>query len=635
VRIALIGQPNVGKSVVFGRLTGIGIVSSNYPGTTVEFQEGKVRRGGQEFIFTDLPGIYSLSGDSDDEIVATRLLAETDPDRVVVIADASRLEQGLVLIFQLIEMGFRVVVSLNMMDVARKRCDIDITKLEEILRVPVIPTVAITGEGIEDLLDTLATTEVSLSPFKVRYDRHIETILEDLGSKLDSKSLRFPARGATLKLLEGNRFFVEQFPPGFLEEAEEKAHDFEAEHGEGIEVHINRDRYGEAGRVAGQVVSNQVRPRRRAELISDLTLRPLTGIPILLAVLMGVFLTIVFLGGLLESVLLSGYGALTSGFFTQLGALIGGNIGSAIASGIDLSFQAILSIVIPYIIVFYLILGILEDSGYLPRIIVLLDGIMRRIGLNGRAIIPMVVGMGCNVPAILATRVMESRRERLMVAVVTIMAIPCSAQTAVIIGTVGRFAGLGYAALVYIVLLAILLLLGKLLHHIMRYEPSSLAIEIPDLVLPRPRNVLWKTWFRAKDFFVVAFPILLVGSLVLELLMKFGVLATLVGPLAPFTVGFLGLPAIIIVALIFGILRKEMSLQLLVVLFGTATLSDVLSPAQLFIFALIMATYMPCLSAFAIMRREFGWKDTLKVTAASISLAFVLGGAAHFIIGIL
>jgi ferrous iron transport protein B len=214
------------------------------------------------------------------------------------------------------------------------------------------------------------------------------------------------------------------------------------------------------------------------------------------------------------------------------------------------------------------------------------------------------------------------------------MAVPCSAQTAVIMGTVGNYAGLLWAVAIYIILLIILLVLGRLLHKALSFEPTSLALEIPDLTWPRLRNVLWKTQVRSKDFFTVAFPLLLGGSIVLELLMEFKVLDALVGPLSPFTLGFLGLPPVIIIALMFGILRKEMAMQLLVVLFGTSQLNSVLSNEQLFVFALIMATYMPCLSALAVMTREFGARDAAKVSLVSVALAFLLGGTAHFLFSV-
>jgi len=632
MNIALAGNPNVGKSLLFSRITGIGVISSNYPGTTVEFEEGKVVWRGKTFTIYDLPGTYSLSGTSEDELVTTKLLSERMPDYVVAVADATRIEQSLTLIFQLIELGYKVVVALNFMDVARKRFSIDIERLSKILQVPIVGTVATTGEGVDALIEVIDSNKVARSDFVVRYDRHIESAISDLEEDVSDAETRFPRRGMVLKLLEGNEFFTDWFSESTKLKAEGVRDAFREEHLEEITVHISRDRYGEAGKIASEVIIKLDRPRRMADRISELTLEPRTGVVIMLVVLGSVFLSVVYLGGLLETALIGVYHSVVGNSFDGLASFIGGKIGLAIARGIDLSLQAILSIVVPYILVFYIILGILEDSGYLPRVVTLLDGIMHKIGLHGRAIIPMIVGIGCNVPAILATRLIESRRERLILATVTVMAVPCSAQVAVVLGTVGRFAGIGYAAVIFIVLFLILIVLGKLLHRVMKSEPSSLVIEIPELSIPRPRNVLYKTFIRVKDFFVIAFPILLAGSLILELLAQYGILDQIVGPFSPFTVGFLGLPAVIIIALIFGVLRKEMSLQMLVLLFGTTQLSTVLAPDQLFVFALIMATYMPCLAAFAVMAREFGLKDTLKVTAASIFLAFMLGGIAHFIL---
>ncbi len=633
--VALVGNPNVGKSLLFSRITGIGAISSNYPGTTVEFEEARVQRGGQVLTFYDLPGTYSLAGGSEDEIVAWRLLSEKQPDCLIAVADATRIEQSLVLVFQLIELGYRVILALNFMDVARRRFNIDIGRLAELLGIPVVGTVALTGEGINELVDVVVSRQVARFSYVVRYDSHIESMVGDLSSGIDEKSVGFPLRGAILKLLEGNEFFAAKFPDAVRRKAEEVRAAFRERHLEDIEVHIGRDRYGEAGKVASEVIGRLDRPPTIADRISDLTLRPRTGLPIMLAVLSGVFLSVVYLGGVIETGLMTAYHSAFDLPFEGLASLIGGRFGAALSAGINLSLQAILSIVIPYILVFYLVLGILEDSGYLPRVVALLDGVMHRIGLHGRAIIPMMVGIGCNVPAILATRVIESKRERLILATLTIMAVPCSAQVAVILGTVGKFGGILYAVAIFIVLLSILLILGRLLHRAMKLEPSGLALEIPELSVPRPKNVLFKTYVRIKDFFVGAFPLLLIGSIALEFLAQYGVLDAIVGPFAPFTEGFLGLPAVIIIALMFGILRKEMSMQMLVLLFGTAELSLVLTADQLFIFALVMATYMPCVAAFTVMLKEFGLKDTLKVTAGSIALAFSLGGMAHLLLGVL
>ncbi|NLX47531.1 MAG: ferrous iron transport protein B [Euryarchaeota archaeon] len=632
MEVLLVGNPNVGKSVVFNRLTGIGAISSNYPGTTVEILKGEVLIGGKPTTIVDLPGLYSLSSGAEDQMVASRFLLESDPDIVVVVADATRLEPGLVLISQLIEMGFPVLVAMNMMDVARKRGDLDVKALSDMLGVPIVPTVAVTGEGMDELLKAIGSYEYSKSDFKVRYDSHIEAYIEVLCRGLGDLKLKYPLRGAFIKLLEGDRLFSEGIPDGTWEKIERLRQEFKEEHDEDLEVHVNRDRYGEAGRIISEVVRAKPQERTLGQKLSDLTLRPLTGIPILMLVLAGVLASIIFIGGYLEGLLLDVYAQTVGDFFLDIGSSLGGKIGPAIGMGLDLSIQAILALVIPYILLFYIILALLEDSGYLPRVVVLLDSLMHKIGLHGQALIPMLVSMGCNVPGILATRVIESRREKLIVATIIIMAVPCTAQMAIIVGTVGNFGGVIYVAAILLILLALVVLLALLMHKAIKFEPGSLMIEIPDLAIPRPDNVFRKTYMRVKEFFLIAFPILLVGSLGLEILSAYGILEAIVEPMAFFTEGFLGLPAIIIIALIFGILRKEMSFQLLIVLFGTADLASVMTVNQFFVFALIMATFMPCLSTLAAMIREYGVKDSLKVTIASIALAFSLGGLANFLL---
>ncbi len=634
MRLVLVGNPNVGKSVLFTRITGIGVISSNYPGTTVEFEEGVVMYGGKRISVFDLPGTYSLAGSTEDERVATGLLFEKRPDCIIAVVDATRLEQNLVLVLQLIELGYKVIVALNFMDQARKRFSLDVDRLSNILGVPIVPTVATTGEGVDQLMQNVISGDVQRSAYVTRYDSHIEAFLEDMSEGQVATEKGFPIRGALIKLLEGNQLFVEQFPPAVQLAADGYREEFREEHGEDVEVHISRDRYGEAGRIASQVINKLERKLTLRDRISEATLRPSTGIPILLTVLVGIFLAVVLVGGALEELLLDGYALLVGDLFDRLAALIGGTAGQIIANGIDLSIQAILAIVVPYILVFYLILGVLEDSGYLPRVVMLLDGIMVRLGLHGRTIIPMIVGTGCNVPAILATRTLESRRQRIILATIVVMVVPCSAQTVIIVGTVGQYSGIMWAALIYIILFALILLLGRVLHKVLKAEPPSLAIEIPELSRPSVRNVIVKTWMRVKDFFVIAFPLLLAGSLFLEGLMTYDVLDALVEPLAPLTEGLLGLPPAIIVALIFGVLRKEMALQILFVIFALGAggdLGTVLSPQQMFVFALVMATYMPCLGVLAALIKEFGLRSSVLISVASIAMAVALGTVANYL----
>ena len=401
MEVALVGHPNVGKSVLFNRMTGVGAISSNYPGTTVEYLEGTVVHKGVTLHVYDLPGTYGLTGATEDEVVAVKLLAEHRPDVVVAVADATRLEPSLVMIYQLIELGFNVIVALNFMDVARRRHQIDVKRLQDIIKVPVVPMVALTEEGVDVLVESIIQNKARVSDFSIRYAEGIENVLQLLTPAASMVESVYPARGALLKLLEGNQYFTDHLPESVKKMAVEVRAAFNLKHGEDIDVHINRDRYGEAGLTIGKVQSRVERHLTRAERISEITLKPNTGIPILFAVLIGVFFTVVIVGGALEGVLSTVYLELTSGFFEGLASAIGGTFGLSISKGIDLSIQAIISIVIPYILVFYLILALLEDSGYLPRVVILLDGVMHKFGLHGRAIIPMIVGTGCNVPAIL------------------------------------------------------------------------------------------------------------------------------------------------------------------------------------------------------------------------------------------
>jgi len=624
----------VGKSIIFSKLTGVGVISANYPGTTVEYSEGKARFMDRTVTVIDLPGTYSIAGNTEDERVATDLINERRPDTIIAVLDATRLERNLVFLFELIESGHNVVVSLNMYDLLRKsRIDIDIARLERILMMPVIPTVATKGEGIDSLLYTSVQLRRK-SRFKVRYDSHIEHMITQLSAMLKEEDWTIPLRAVAVRLLAGDQKVVEKASAEVAAASAKMREEFRRHHGEDIIVHIQRDRFGEAGRIAKEVVGKAATAKDREGIISDLTLRPVTGIPILVGVLALVFITLVFAGGAIEKFLVGEYQDAAKPFFDDLRSSMSNDIGRGIVDGIYLSIEAMLALVIPYIMVFYIMLSVLEDTGYLVRVVSLLDGVMHRLGLHGRAVIPMVVGFGCNVPAILATRAMGSRRERLILATLITIAVPCSAQTAIIIGTVGNHAGALWALAIYLVLGALLLVLGFAMHRTIKFEPTGLFVEIPDLRMPSAKQTAIKTYIRIKEFLTIAFPLLLGGSIVLEVLMAMGALQKIVDPAEPFMTVVLGLPAVAVVALVFGILRKEMALQMLMVLFGTSELATVLSSEQMFVFALVMAVFMPCLAALAVLVKEFGLRSTVVVTLASISLALVLGAIAKVALGI-
>ena len=634
MEIVLAGNPNVGKSIIFSKLTGVGVVSANYPGTTIEFAEGKARFMGMTITVVDLPGTYSLAGNTDEERVATRILYERKPQTVIAVLDATRLERNLVFLFELIESGHNVVSALNMYDVLRKnKQTIDVARLERILMMPVIPTVATKGDGIDSLLYTSIQLR-RRSRFKVRYDSHIEEMVSRLEQSLRQEDWDLPLRAVAIRLLSGDENVVSKASPEARYAAATMREDFKKGHGEDVVVHIQRDRFGEAGRIAKEVMGKGITARMETGLAKDITLRPSTGLPILAGVLALMFIVLVFVGGAIEGVLVGAYDHTGRAYFHDLGNQLNNDFARGILEGFSLSIEAMLALVIPYILVFYVMLSLLEDSGYLVRVVSLLDGVMHRLGLHGRAVIPMVVGFGCNVPAILATRAMGSRRERLILATLITIAVPCSAQTAIIIGSVGKFAGVWWALLIYVILMAMLVLLGLALHRSIKFEPTGLICEIPDMRWPSAKQTVTKTYIRLKEFLTIAFPLLLAGSVVLETLMAMNVLQTLVGPVEPFMEIVLGLPGITVIALVFGILRKEMALQMLMVLFGTASLSTKLSPDQMFVFALVMAVFMPCLAAFAVMMKEFGVKSTAMVAAASISLALAMGAVANLVLNL-
>jgi ferrous iron transport protein B len=628
----------VGKSLIFGKLTGVGVISANYPGTTVEFSEGKAKFMDMTVTVIDLPGTYSLAGSTDEERVATKLLFERTPDTVIAVLDTTRLERNLVFLFELIESGYNVVAALNMFDVVRKnKLDIDIERLERILMMPMIPTVATKGQGIDSLLYTSVQMRRK-SRFKVRYDSHTEEMISHLEKALNEDDWSYPLRSVAIRLLMGDANVTEKASPQIRATAEKLREEFEEGHGEDIVVHIQRDRFGEAGRIAKEAIGAVVTAKKQRLPKDDITIKPSTGLPILIGVLALVFMVLVFVGGAIEGVLVGAWGETGREYFTTVAEDTGNELASGIVQGVSLSIEAMLALVIPYIMVFYIMLSILEDTGYLVRVVSLLDGVMHRLGLHGRAVIPMVVGFGCNVPAILATRAMGSKRERLILAVLITIAVPCSAQTAIIVGSVGKFAGAWWALLIYLILMAMLVVLGLALHRTIKFEPSGMCVEIPDLRWPSAKQTAVKTYIRLKEFLTMAFPILLVGSIVLEALLALGILQQLLEPAEPFMVTVLGLPAFTAVALIFGILRKEMALQMLIVLAGalqqTTKLSDVLTNEQMFVFALVMAVFMPCLAAFAVMAKEFGLKSTTMVALTSISLALIMGAVANAILSL-
>ena len=636
IAILLAGNPNVGKSVVFNYLTGIGVTVSNYPGTTVEITEGRAKFNGRTIVVKDLPGIYSISATTSDQMVARRAILEEKNAIVVNIVDASNLERNLSLTLQILELGVPLVIVLNMIDEARKRgIEVNHKKLSEILGVPVVPTVATRGQGIKEAIEValqISDKERKVKPMKVQYGKDVEDVIGQLRKELKEKAIErpygMPYRALAIRLLEGDKELVSilnKSKRDLAELVEDLAKKIEMQHNETAILRIAKESHGIAHSIAEAVMLRRDERILLKDKLSEITTSPYTGVLIMIGVWVGVFALLIYGGGFLEGLIVTGWNAFIAPALQQFFGLLPSPFGDIIGSGIILGLEAGVAIVIPYVGLFYICLAILEDTGYLTRMAYLMDNIMHRFGLHGRAIIPIIAGYGCSVPAIMGTRILETRREKI-IASFLIALIPCSARTVIILGLVGQYLGIIPVLLIYVFDLAIVAVSGLFLNRIMKGESVGLVMEMPPFRVPYPGPILKKTWLRLKEFVYIAFPLLLAGSLVLSSIEFFGLLEPVAGILGPITVGLLGLPLLSGITLLFGVLRKEMALGMLVVIFGTTNFAAIMTPVQMVVFAIVLTIYIPCIATLAVLGRELGWRNALIIGASTIVIALLLGG---------
>ena len=629
--IALAGNANVGKSVVFNHLTGLHQHIGNWPGKTVEKAEGTLHFEGYTIDIIDLPGIYSLSTFSIEELVSRIYIAVERPDLIVNVVDASVLERNLFFTLQLMELETPMVIALNQVDMAKKKgIKINSKKLEKTLSVPVIPTVATMGTGLYELLRRSVETieKGGRNPPKMKYGEEVEERIEALSELIKKVHYPYPARWTAIKLLEKDEQVereIHKINPEIVFAAEKFANEIEEIHGHSCSTIITSERYEIAGCIAREVQSivPPTKPPMR-ERLHALTTHKILGYPILAVSLLSIFYAIFTFGDYTSGLLNDLFYCLEPIFESILGS---GIVEKLIWGGVMEGIIAGVTIALPYIIPFYLILYLLEDSGYLSRIAFLLDNVMHAIGLHGKAFIPLMLGYGCNVPACLGCRIMETERERLIAGFVATL-VPCAAQTAIILGLVGSFLGIQWALALYIINLLIIFLLGRLAFKALPGEPTALIMEMHDYRAPHLGTALKQTWFRLVEFIKIAFPLIIVGSLAIRLAEVMGLLNRIASVLSPITVAWLGLPAITGIALIFGVLRKELTLIMLATLLlkPGQTFALVLTPVQMIVFTLVTMLYIPCIATIAALVREFGWKKAAFITVVEIIFAVVAGG---------
>jgi len=565
-KIVLMGNPNVGKSVVFSRLTGASVIASNYPGTTIDFFKGKMKLDGEFVEIIDAPGTYSLEPSNKAEEVAVKMLKEADV--IINVVDATNLERNLYLTLELIEKDIPILIALNLWDEAKHLgIHIDEHLLENILGIPVVPTIALTGEGIKTLVTRI--NEAKINPER-------KPIGED-------------------------------------------------------------QRWSEIGAIISKVEQVEHRHHTMRERLSDLTIRPFTGIPIALLLIFIVFWIVRMIGeniGLVISYIFEeGYQPLIqilsdwlgSGIIRDIliGQLIEGAIDFELSMGVLTTGLFVpFAMVLPYIIAFYFMLSLLEDTGYLPRLATLVDNVFHKLGMHGYGIIPLFLGLGCNVPGALATRTMETSKQRFIAATLLCISIPCMAQMAMIFGILGPY-GLYYIALVFISLIIIYISAGLILNKFVKGASPEIFMEIPPYRRPSLKAIGKKTWMRIRWFLKEAIPYLFLGILIINILYTVGFLQWLSNAVSPLMALF-GLPGGASIALVVGFLRKDLAVGMLLPL--------ALSPLQLVIAVTMLTIFFPCVATFAVLLKELGLKDMMKTAAIMVVTSVLVGSILRVIL---
>jgi len=630
--IALAGNANVGKSVIFNQLTGLHQHIGNWPGKTVEKAEGTLHFKGYTIDIIDLPGIYSLSTFSIEELVSREYVATEKPDLVINVVDASLLERNLFFTLQLLELETPLLVALNQIDMAKKKgIIIDYDKAEKTLGVPVIPTVAVSGKGIYKMLETaieVIEKKRKIEPLRPRYGKEIEERIEKLVKLLNKTQLNYPTRWVAIKLLDEDNEIekeVGEVSPKIVGVAEKLRAELEEIHGHSCPTVVTSERYQVASRVSKEIqeITAPLKTPMR-EKLHTATTHKIFGYPIMLTTVLAVFIAIFTFGDFTSALLGNFFFGLKPTFDSVLGT---GIIGELVWGGAIEGIVGGITIALPYILPFYFILYLFEDSGYLSRIAFLMDNLMHKMGLHGKAFIPVMLSFGCNVPGCLGCRIMETKRERLLTAFVVTL-VPCAATSVIILGLVGAFVGIQWALALYIINLIIIFVLGRIAFKALPGEPTELIMEMSDYRVPHLKTVAKQTWFRLREFIVMAFPLIIIGSF----LIKIAEVANLLEPIAtifsPVTVTWLGLPAVTGIALIFGVLRKELTLIMLASLLGTTNFALVMTPAQMIVFTLVVMLYIPCVATIGALVKEFGWKKAGIITVTEVLLALLLGGIA-------
>jgi ferrous iron transport protein B len=635
-KVILIGNPNVGKSVIFGLLTGKYVTVSNYPGTTVEVSYGNTTAGDRNLLIVDSPGVNNLTPMSEDEKVTRDILLKEKPEAVVLVADAKNLKRALMLLIQLSEMELPCILDLNMEDEARARgVEIDYQKLSMLLDIEVVGTVAPQRKGIQRLRDTI------LNPRQPSVAANYNPVIEEYGKRISEilPAANISKRSIALMILAGDEslkdWLMTNLTPQDIKLIEDLRDEAQAKLKEPISFLISQQRIKLAQDITGNVQKNVT--TQTGALVRGLdrwTTHPVLGVPILLIVI-AVFYE--FVGKFGAGVLVD--------FFQEIifGKYLTPAIGKSIKMLVPVPFLQdmlvgrygiftmaltyALGIILPITTTFFLAFGFLEDSGYLPRLAVVSNKAFRLLGLNGKAILPMILGLGCGTMAAMSTRILETYREKVIATFLIALAIPCSAQLGVIFGMLGPVsmrATLWWSGCI----LLVLVLSGFLASKVVPGERPDFFIELPPLRVPAMGNIVMKTLSRIEWYLKEAVPLFIIGTLILFILDKINLLGWLESAASPVVVRFLGLPAQTTEAFIMGFLRRD---------YGAAGMfalarQGLLNENQVIVSLVTLTLFIPCLANFFMIVKERGMKTALFMTALIIPFALLVGGALNLIL---
>lgn len=632
--LALVGQPNCGKSTLFNAIAGFKAQTGNYPGTTVSFTESSLHIGGIKVRVVDLPGAYSISPLDSAEKVTRDFILSNKADAIIAVVDASVLSRSIEFVLQLIEMGRPMVVALNMMDEAeRKGIIIDVEKLSTKLGLPVIPTIASKGKGVREVF--ISAIHIALHPKKgiePTYDKDIEEAIGVVSSHLPNglvEKIGAPPRFLAVRVLEGDEVIEEEanrLDPTFLSLVDRQRQYLANLHNWPKETVFSSHRHAVSLDIFESVA--KVIPRKRRSIrdsLDEIVMHPFWGLLIAIIAFAFLFFSASFTGNAISGILIKP--------LEDLADLIpksNEGVVWAMIRGIADGITGGAGIVLPYLIPLLFILSLYEDIGYLPRMAFLVDGILHKIGLHGKAIIPLILGYGCNIPGILATRIMETERDRKVSAILTTL-IACSARTVVILALIGAYLGPLYTLFVYLLDIFVVSLVAKLFAYLLKGESLGILMDVPVYRLPPVLGLLKKVWFKISEFIIHAWPILIAASLLMAILQYIGVSDFLNTWLSPITNSLMGLPEAVGVCLFFGILRKELSLILLFQALGTEDVSSVLTTTQILTFSIFVTFYIPCIPTITTLWREVGFRWTMISLLTNTLTAILLATLVRFL----